>query len=76
MLNYETGSNDPIFNVDRWANYSMQRWITNGVPNPLNKLASENWVQMTPAQMRRCKKKARKNLDDSIGLGTTAKFWA
>jgi hypothetical protein len=49
-----------LFNVDRWIYYSAQRLNT-------SRIGEGFMTKMTPRQLRRCKKKARKNNDSSIG---------
>lgn len=55
-----------MFNVDRWTIYSRQKFIARGFYSKIWK--SGKMSDMTPAQIRRCKKKMRKNNDTSIGV--------
>lgn len=52
-----------MFNVDRWMYYSCQKLKVKGYK--FNLIAMP---EMTSRQMRRCRKKARKNNDYSIGM--------
>lgn len=62
----------PVFNIDRWANYTRQNF-SRGYGN--NRVMSEyalhtcvgNWSEFTPKQARRIRKHARKG-DTSIGV--------
>lgn len=56
-----------MFNVDRWAYYTAQKLNPNNYHHR-QLLATGFMPNMTPAQLRRCKKKARRRNDWSIGL--------
>ena len=47
-----------MFNIDRWLYYSKQRGCG---------LYNDRLLKMTPAQLRRCRKKARQRNDGSLG---------
>lgn len=56
---------EPMFNVDRWLNYSRQRKIAQG-----NFAANlyDAPTEITPKQRRRIKKKSNKRQDFSLGV--------
>lgn len=54
-----------MFNVDRWTTYTRQKLMNQGY---YSKIWEGRYFDMTPKQIRRCKKKMRKNGDTSIGV--------
>lgn len=58
-----------LWNVDRWTIYTLQRRFPNQkFPQGSYKHGWGDYVNLSPAQRRRCKKKMRKNNDYSIGI--------
>ena len=63
---WDSGQHRFVFNVDRWMNYSRQYLHSTG--HYVSKNYAITVTKITPKQMRRMKKKWRKNNDTSIVL--------
>lgn len=57
---------EPVFNVDRWTNYAWQKACMRAERSKMEWGNGVAWPRITPTQLRRMRKKARKNNDMSV----------